>query len=143
MSGTHSLSTSLIFSAPPERVWKALTDPAEVKRYLFGTDLHTDWQVGHAITYTGVWEGKSYEDRGHVLSFEPYRLIETTYWSAFSGLPDAPENYQKVTYALAPQGQGTKLSITQSGLPSAEACEHSKKNWDGVLAGMKAMIEKP
>ena len=29
--------------APASRVWEALTDPAQIKQYYFGTNLQTDW----------------------------------------------------------------------------------------------------
>ena len=33
-------------SASPAQVWKALTDPDQIKKYMFGTDVATDWRQG-------------------------------------------------------------------------------------------------
>jgi len=33
-------------TASPERVWAALTDPKLIKRYMFGSEVETDWQQG-------------------------------------------------------------------------------------------------
>jgi uncharacterized protein YndB with AHSA1/START domain len=74
--------SSVTIHAPVEKVWDALTNPAMVKQYLFGTDLKTDWKEGSPITYSGMWEGKPYEDKGTVLKFVPNKVIETSYWSA-------------------------------------------------------------
>jgi uncharacterized protein YndB with AHSA1/START domain len=32
--------------ASPARVWSALTDPAQIKRYMFGSEVETDWKPG-------------------------------------------------------------------------------------------------
>ncbi len=141
MKNKFSAKAEAIINVSPEKVWQALTDPAMVKQYLFGTEMTTDWKVGAAITYKGEWEGKAYEDKGLVMEFEPPKRIVSTYWSSFSGLPDAPENYQTVAYELSPQDSGTRLTITQSNVVTQDSADHSKKNWDGVLAGMKKLLE--
>ena len=63
MENKFTATTSIIVDAPRSKVWNALTDPAMVKQYLFGTTMTTTWKVGDPITYTGEWEGKSYEDK--------------------------------------------------------------------------------
>ena len=70
---------SIVILAPPARVWKALTDPDLIRQYLFGTEAISDWKAGSPIRYRGVWEGKSYEDKGVVLRAEPGKMLETTY----------------------------------------------------------------
>ena len=89
---------TILIDALPERVWDALTNPEMIEQYLFGTHADSDWKEGSQITYRGVWEGKSYEDKGLVVKAKPGELLETRYWSSFSGLPDSPENYQTVKY---------------------------------------------
>jgi uncharacterized protein YndB with AHSA1/START domain len=133
---------SIIIHAPPARVWKALTDPGIIKEYLFGTQVSTDWKAGNPIRYRGVWEGKSYEDRGVVLRVVPGRLLETTYWSSLAGLPDVPENYKTVTYELTPERGGTRLTLTQDNNATDEEKAHSEGNWKMVLEGLKKIVEK-
>jgi hypothetical protein len=58
-----------------------------------------------------------------------------------SGTEDKPENYQKVGYRLTPEGEGTKLTITQENAKSQEAADHSKKNWEMVLGSLKKLLE--
>lgn len=131
-----------IFKASASRVWKALTDPAEVKQYLFGTNMSvSEWKVGGRISYKGEWQGKEYEDKGVILKYEPEKLLVTSYWSGFSGKPDLPENYQTVSYILSPAEGGTKLTITQDNVASEEGKKHSEDNWGMVLGSMKKLIE--
>jgi uncharacterized protein YndB with AHSA1/START domain len=136
-----SAKAQILIQAPVAKVWQALTDPAMIKQYLFGTEVVSDWQVGSSLTYKGVWEGKPYEDKGIILKLEPEKLLETSYWSAFSGTADSPENYQIVSYALQPQGAATELTITQTNAASAEAAKHSEQNWQSVLEKLKILLE--
>jgi uncharacterized protein YndB with AHSA1/START domain len=122
-------------------VWEALTDPDLIKQYLFGTQVTTDWQVGHPITYQGTWEGKPYEDKGRILEIEPGKRLVSTYWSAFSGLPDLPENYQTVRYELAPEGAGTRLTVSQDENKTQADADRAAENWKVVLEGMKKLLE--
>ena len=131
----------LVTTAPSSKLWDALTKPELVKQYLFGTEMTTTWKIGSPITYRGVWQGKTYEDKGTVVQFEPGKLIVSTYWSSFSGLPDLPENYQTVTYQLTPEGNGTRLTILQEGNKSEESAKHSESNWQMVLDKIRELIE--
>jgi uncharacterized protein YndB with AHSA1/START domain len=125
-----------------KNVWNALTDPEQIQKYLFGTKVVSDWKVGSPITYTGVWEGKEYADKGKIVELIPDRLLKTTYWSSFSGKSDSPENYSNVTYELAEKGNKTVLSVTQDNNPTKDSAAHSKKNWESVLKALKTLLEK-
>ena len=127
--------------APASKVWDALTKPELIKQYLFGTEVTSDWRVGSPITYRGEWQGKPYEDKGKVLEIEPGKRLVSTFWSSLGGLPDAPENYNTVSYELAPAGDGTRLTVTQDNNPSREAADHSAQNWRTVLDGIKQLLE--
>lgn len=138
---TFATEASIVINAPASKVWEALTNPTMVKQYLFGTEVKSDWKKGSPITYTGEWEGKKYEDKGTILEVEPEKYLLSTYWSSMSGTEDKPENYQKVGYRLTPEGEGTKLTITQENAKSQEAADHSKKNWEMVLGSLKKLLE--
>jgi uncharacterized protein YndB with AHSA1/START domain len=133
--------TSTTINVPASKVWDALTKPELIKQYMFGTDVTTDWQVGSPIVYKGVWEGKKYEDKGEILQVEVGRLLESTYWSSMSGIPDVAENYKTVRYELAADGTGTRLTITQDNNSSKEEADHTEANWKMVLDGIKKLLE--
>jgi uncharacterized protein YndB with AHSA1/START domain len=142
MNKDFTVKKSVLINAPAERVWDALVDPAMVKQYLFGTDIHTDWKVGSPIIYTGVWEGKSYEDKGTILDIVPGKLLKTTYWSSMSGQADEPQNYKNVTYELATEKHGTRFTVTQDNNASLEEKNHTEQNWGMVLNSLKELLEK-
>lgn len=141
MNEKYVAKASMTINTPTLRVWEALTQPDLIKQYLFGTQVTTDWKVGSPITYEGVWEGKAYKDKGVILQVEPGKLLVSTFWSALSGLPDIPENYQTVRYELAAEDGGTRLTILQDNNPTQEDANHSAQNWNMVLGGMKKLLE--
>lgn len=134
-------TAQVMIHALPERVWKALTDPEEIKEYMMGAAVISDWKVGSDITWAGEWQGKSYKDKGKIKSFDENRKLEYTHYSPMSGKEDTPENYHTVTITLEETGDQTQVSLSQDGNNSAEERDHSTKNWQSMLDGMKKLIE--
>jgi uncharacterized protein YndB with AHSA1/START domain len=127
--------------APASKVWEAITKPELIKQYLFDTDVISNWKVGSPITYRGEWQGKSFEDKGKILEFEPGRRLRSTHWSPLSGVPDTPENYHTVTYELLEKDGSTDVRISQDNNANEEERMHSERNWKTVLDGMKKLLE--
>lgn len=136
-----TLEVSTIIATGTSKVWDALTNPAIIKQYMFGTDTTSDWKVGSRITYKGIWQGKEYEDGGTITELEPEKKLVSTYWSSMSGTEDKPENYATVGYFLEPTEKGTKLTITQNNIKTEEAKEHLISNWNMILDTMKKILE--
>jgi len=137
----YSSSASIVIQAPRKRVWEALTKPEIIEQYFFGTHLDTDWTPGSPLFFRGEWEGRKYEDRGTVREFEPERTLSYDYWSSFSGHDDTPEGRQMVRYVLEDAEGGVKVTVHQSNVDTQERADHSKENWQGVLAGLKKLLE--
>ncbi len=142
MSESFVARASIVVEAKPERVWRALTDPAMIRQYLFGTTVTTSWRVGEPITWTGEWQGRRYEDKVKILDFVPNRLLRSTYWSSMASKPDLPQYYNTVSYELQEKDGRTTVTITQDNNPTQESADHSRANWETVLRGMKAVLEK-
>jgi uncharacterized protein YndB with AHSA1/START domain len=137
-----NLSKSITINAPAEKVWEAITNPDLVEKYFFGTRVDSDWQVGSPIIFRGEWEGKVYEDKGIIIKCVPHKTLQFSYWSNFSGDADSPENYSQITYDLVEKNGQTTLTISQNNVKSETAKADSEKNWDMVLDGLKALVEK-
>jgi len=127
--------------ATASRVWDALVNPEIIKRYMFDTTTVSDWNEGSSITWKGEWQGKPYEERGVILRLEPKRLIRYSHFSPLSGLPDIPENYHNITIELSGENGHTQVFLSQDNNPTAQARDHSGKNWEMVLAGLKKVVE--
>lgn len=137
-----SLSTKIDINAPVAEVWKGLTDPEIVKQYFFGTNVKSDWKAGSPITFSGEWEGKSYQDKGNIQEITPGKYVKYSYWSSMGGTEDKPENYANVSYTLDENDGFTTLTVTQDNIKDITSKEHSEQNWQTVFGGLKNLLEK-
>jgi uncharacterized protein YndB with AHSA1/START domain len=137
----HVANATIEVDASPGEVWTALTDPGQIEKYMFGSQVVTDWQPGSPIVWKGEYEGKKYEDKGEIVEIEPERRLKVTHFSPLSGQEDIPENYHTVLYDLEKNGKRTRVSLTQDNNSSEEAAEHSRANWEKMLAGLKEVVE--
>jgi uncharacterized protein YndB with AHSA1/START domain len=140
MQTQYKSNYKTIIKAPVEKVWQALTDPAMVKQYFFGSNMETDWKPGSPLKFSGEYEGKGYEDKGVVQEYVPNQRLTYSYLSSWSGLPDEPDNYLLVTYEVKPVEEGTELTIIQTNYDQEKA-DHSSDNWNAVIDGLKKLVE--
>ena len=128
-------------AAPPERVWAALTDPEQIAVYMQGSKVATSWEVGSPITWDGEHDGRAYQDKGEVLTYDEPHVLSVTHYSPMMGQPDEPENYHTLVYTLSASDDGTHLELTQDGNESQEQADQFSANWQGMLDGLKAHVE--
>lgn len=134
--------------ATPKDVWKALTTPALLKRYFMGADVESDFKVGSPITFRGEFKGRAYQDKGEIKVATPDKRLEFSHFSPLTGLPDKPENYHLVSIVLSARDGATTVTLTQSNLQGGPKPSDAKmraeyeKNWAGVLAGLKKVVEE-
>jgi uncharacterized protein YndB with AHSA1/START domain len=133
---------SIVIDAPRDEVWDALINPAQIKKYFFGTEAVSDWKVGSPLYFRGEWQGKKYEDKGTIMERKDNELFKYNYWSSMSGIEDKPENYVVVTYKLEDVLGKTRVSITQENIPTEEMRIHSEENWTKVLGDLKNLVER-
>jgi uncharacterized protein YndB with AHSA1/START domain len=91
-----------------DRVWRALTDPALLARWLMPNDFRP--AVGHRFTFrTTPIPGAGFDGTVHceVLAIEPERLLRIA-WRG--GTVDTT-----VTWTLVPEGTGTRLFLVHDG----------------------------
>ncbi|NUR80437.1 MAG: SRPBCC domain-containing protein [Dermatophilaceae bacterium] len=139
----HVAHAKVTVDATPQQAWRTLTDPAEIRTWMVGTEVSTDWQVGSPITWRGEMNGKSYEDKGEVLEVDEPRRLSMTHYSPLMGQEDRPENYHTVTYALeGDDGGPTTVTLEQDGNDSEEQAEQFSENWQSMLDAFKEAVEK-
>ena len=132
---------STTIEAPKEKVWEALVTPEIIKQYFFGTEVKSDFKEGSPITWSGEWQGKSYEDKGQIRENEPGRRLKFTHFSPASGEKDIQDNYHIVTIVLDERSKKTLVTLTQDNNHSEQAREHSEKNWHAMVDGLKKVVE--
>ena len=132
---------SVQITAEKRSVWDALTNPDKVKIYFFDTGLSTTWEPGAPIKFSGEWQGKTYEDKGTVLSYKEQEMLQYTYWSSMSGKEDKPENYVTVTYRIGGDDGNVTVTVIQENIPDIKTRDHSIENWKKILVDLKKMLE--
>jgi uncharacterized protein YndB with AHSA1/START domain len=135
-------TAAIDIQAPVTKVWDALITPETIRRYMFGTEVVSNWNEGSSITWKGVWKDKAYEDKGTILKIEPAKLLQYTHFSPLSGDKDIPENYHTLTYRLSDEGGHTHVSLSQDNNADQKAKEHSLKMWEALLVELKKVLEK-
>jgi uncharacterized protein YndB with AHSA1/START domain len=135
-------NVSTTINAPSAKLWQALVTPAAIKEYMFGTTVTSDWVVGSPIVWKGEWQGRAYEDKGIILQVVPERVLEYSHFSPLAGVPDVPENYHIVTVELSPDGERTRVTLSQDNNPTEQARQHSEENWGMMLAALKQFLER-
>ena len=132
MANLASIEHSQVIAHPPARVWQALTDPALHAKWWAAGDVRPE--VGHEFTLDmGEW-GKQ---RCTVLAAEPERLFSYTF---------APDTLNSViTWRLAPEGAGTRLSLEHSGLDldtpmGKRAYEGMGRGWPHVVGRIEPAL---
>ena len=141
MSENLTIRKERQINADVEKVWGILT---ETSTDWNGIKIETtsDWIPNSDITFSFTWDGKKYADKGKIIQFEKEKIFSYTYWSAFSGLADLPENYSKVEFLLKPFENGTILKLTHTDFATQIMYEHSDKNWEDTLDKIKEKCEK-
>jgi uncharacterized protein YndB with AHSA1/START domain len=86
---------------PPEKIWRALTQPHLIEEWLMKNDFNP--VAGHSFKFTADWGAVD----GQVQTVEPHKTLSYT-WEAF-GLESV------VTWTLTPTSTGTHLRMEQAG----------------------------
>ena len=111
----HVAHAETEISASPQQVWDAMTDPEAISRFMFGSQVETDWQVGSPITWTGQYDGRPFQDKNEILEVVENQRLRMTHFSPLSGEDDVPENHHTLDYRLEDRGASTRLTLDQDG----------------------------
>ena len=125
-SQTESISFEFDLHHLPEKVWRALTDPALLTEWLLPvTGLQLE--PGVAFTFkTQPYPGWDGTVSCRILEIEAHRKLSYT-WSV-------PFLDTVVTFTLTPTASGTRLSLVQSGFK-----QDQKREFGGARYGWKMM----
>lgn len=115
---------------PPEKLWRALTQPHLMEEWLMKNDFAP--VVGHRFNLRGEWGGVL---DCEVLVVEPNRELSYT-WNFRHD--DAAFNLESVvTFTLTPTATGTRLRMEQKGFRPDQ-----RQAFGGAHAGWKQFFEK-
>ena len=120
---------------PPEKIWRALTEPHLIAEWLMKNDFRPD--IGHRFNLTGEWGGVL---DCEVLDIEPHRTLSYS-WN-FTHDDAAFDLRSVVTFTLTPTAAGTHLRVEQSGfLPEQkQAFGGAKLGWQQFLEKLETLV---
>lgn len=132
-----TIERRLEIDAPPERVWRALTDSSEIAAW-FGDSAELDLRPGGEGWFGWKKHGR-FAVRVDVVD-EPTRLVWS--WAREAGMPidDCPST--RVEWRLTPRaGGGTVLELTESGFADEAARQDNVGGWKHELGDLVAYLE--
>ena len=121
----------------PERLWRALTDPAETQKYWYGALSISDWQVGSRWVSQSA-EGEVYLD-GEILEIDPPRRLVHSFHVVHE--PEAAaEAPSRIEFEITPIGERCRLTVTHSGRGPATMA-YTSGGWETIIGGLKELLE--
>jgi len=128
------------FTAPVARVWKALTDVEEMRRWYFDLEEFKP-EVGFEFEFTVEHEGMKYHHLCRVTEVIPQKKLSYTW--RYKG----HEGDSLVTFELFAEGEKTRLKLTHEGLETfpklpAFARENFKQGWTSIASELQQFLEK-
>jgi uncharacterized protein YndB with AHSA1/START domain len=129
-AATLSVVVEREIAFPPEKIWRALTQPHLIEEWLMKNDFAL--AVGHKFTLSADWGSVDCQ----VMEVDPHKTLSYT-WGAF-GLGTV------VTWTLTPIGTGTHLRMEQSGFTPdlRQAFLGAKAGWPRFLGALEQTLAR-
>jgi uncharacterized protein YndB with AHSA1/START domain len=143
-TATGTIRLHRVLKAPPERVYKAILDPAANAKWLpphgfTCTVHHLDAKVGgtYKMSFTNFSTGKRHSFGGKYLELSPgERLVATDVFDD----PHLPGE-MRTTYTMKKVAVGTEVNIVQEHIPAAIPPEACYLGWQESLEQLAKLVE--
>ena len=132
---TLSVVVEREFPHPPEKLWRALTQPHLIAEWLMKNDFVP--AVGHRFSLRGEWGGVL---DCEVLEVEPNSMLSYTWNFAHD---DAAFNLESVvTFTLTPTSRGTHLRMEQAGFrpDQKQAFGGAQAGWQQFFGNLEQLL---
>ena len=138
MTATPKHVYEVYIRTTPERLWRAITDPAETRLYYYHSDVQSDWQPGSKMLYSS--NGEVSLDC-EIVDIEPGKKLVHTFRAVYD--PEvAAEPATRVTWEIEQMGGACRLRITHDEFPSENRTFREVEfGWSHILSGLKTLIE--
>lgn len=137
-----SLSIVRKLDAAPGKVWRAITEPEMLKKWMAPSDdfkipvAEAELRVGgryHIIM--NAPDGQVHDVSGVYREIVPNKKIVYTWaWKS------TPERESVVTIELRPSGGGTELTLKHEQFADAEARDRHQQGWMGCVARLEKAV---
>jgi uncharacterized protein YndB with AHSA1/START domain len=144
MPATNTIRLHRVLKAPPDRVYRAFTDPKALVKWMaphgLVAEVHSiDVRVGgsYRMSFTNFNTGQKHSFGGKYDEVKPGALLR--YTDKFDD-PNLPGEMQ-MTITLREVSCGTELSIVHEGVPAAIPPDMCYLGWQESLALLTALVE--
>lgn len=130
------------FNAPVQRVWKAITDKEQMKKWYFEVSDFKP-EVGFEFSFPG--QGNKGEQYLHICTIKEVLLEKRL---SYSWTYQDREGYSVVTFDLIPEGDSTRVRLTHEGLETFPkhpdfAKESFTEGWTYIIGtSLKRFLEE-
>ncbi len=146
---TDQIERETVINAPVERVWKLITEAEHLGRWFGDAGAEIDLRPGGAMVLRWAEYGTSH---GRVVAVEP-RTRFSYRWAPFkepAGEEPVEGNSTLVEFTLAPEGDGTRLRVVESGFASLATSEDQRarnlasntEGWQAETGELRAYAER-
>lgn len=140
----YTLTQVRVFRAPPERVWRALTEPAAIVKWNppdgFVAEVH-ELDLGEGghfrISFVNLGNGQRNTFGGSYREVVPNEKLVATDRFEDDKLPGE----MLTTYTLRAVSVGTELTVEQAGLPDAIPAEACRLGWQQSFELLTRLVE--
>ena len=134
---TRSVVVEREIAFPPEKIWRALTQPHLIEEWLMKNDFRP--VLGHRFNLRGDWGGVL---DCEVLAVEPNKTLSYT-WN-FRHDDPAYNLASAVTFTLTPTRTGTHLRMEQSGFrpDQQQYYQGAKGGWQRFVAELEQVVAR-
>lgn len=135
-----TMTVTRTLPAPPARVYDAWLNPAMLARFMVPCEGGAEAEVANDPRVGGTFRivmrdgERDVPHHGTYLELMPHSRIVFTWQS-----PHSVEG-SLVTLTLAPEGDGTHVSLRQDRFASEALCEGHRKGWTHILAELAARL---
>lgn len=137
LSETRAVVVEREIAHPPEKLWRALTQPHLIEEWLMKNDFAP--MVGHRFKLRGEWGGVL---DCEVLAVEPHKTLAYSWTFAHEDAAYALQSV--VTFTLTPTQTGTRLRMEQKGFrpEQKQALGGAKVGWEKFLSNLEQTLAR-
>lgn len=131
-----------VVAADIEDVWRALTDPDEFQQNSYEHLVESSWMPGEPVRYLDADGTVMIE--GTVTDVDaPHRLVHTFAFTAAGAADAAGDAPSRVTWAMEPGDEGTRVSLVHDGFDGRTATwRQVEESWDQILDGLVELFDE-
>lgn len=132
---SQPLVVERVYQAPADRVWKALTNEEDMRKWYFDVSGFKP-ETGYEFEFTGGTETEQWRHLCKVIAVDPGKMLRHTW--RYDGYPGS----STVTWEIFDEGDRTRVRLTHEGLDTfpAEVAAFNVSNfqqgWNDILENL-------